>query len=141
MPSRTKSIDPLALKPKRTVPYPFVVEALSPLEPEIRRVFSGFGVYVGDKIVLMLRDRPQHREDNGLWLVFSETADLNDPFVRRTFPSLRTIKLLGGKIGHWRLIPADGPTFESEALRVCDLLLKHDIRLGRIPVSRQRKSS
>jgi hypothetical protein len=31
------------------------------------------------------------------------------------FPSLRRIELLAGKIGHWRLIPADSPNFESEA--------------------------
>ena len=47
--------------------------------------------------------------------------------------------LLGGKIGHWRLIPADSPTFESEALHACDLLRKHDVRFGRVPQSRQTR--
>jgi len=67
-------------------------------------MFSGFAVYVGEKIVLMLRDSLKQPEDNGVWLVFSETADLADPQIRRDFPSLRLINLLGGKIGHWRLI-------------------------------------
>ena len=100
-------------------------------------MFSGFAVYVRDKIVLMLRDREKHPEDNGLWLVFSETADLAGPEIRREFPSLRLIGLLGGKIGHWRLIPADSPSFESECLHACELLLKHDTRLGRVPQSRR----
>jgi hypothetical protein len=43
---------------------------------EVRPMFSGFAVYVGDKIVLMLRDSPKHPEDNGAWLVFSERANL-----------------------------------------------------------------
>jgi hypothetical protein len=104
-------------------------------------MFSGFAVYVGEKIVLMLRDSLKHPEDNGVWLVFSETANLADPSIRQDFPSLRLIGLLGGKIDHWRLIPADSPTFESEALQACELLLKHDARFGRIPQSRQARPS
>jgi hypothetical protein len=74
------------------------------------------------------------------WLVFSETANLADWTIYRDFPSLRLIGLLGGKIGHWRLIPADSPTFESEALHACELLLKCDARFGRIPQSRQTRA-
>jgi hypothetical protein len=102
-------------------------------------MFSGFAVYLGDKIVLMLRDSAKQPEDNGVWLVFSETANLAEPDIRRDFPSLRLIGLLCGKIAHWRLIPFDGPTFESEALRACQLLLKHDARFGRVPQSRQTR--
>jgi hypothetical protein len=102
-------------------------------------MFSGFAVYVGEKIVLMLRDSLKQPKDNGVWLVFSEAANLADPGVRQDFPSLRLIDLLGGKIAHWRLIPADNSTFESEALHACELLLKHDLRFGRIPQSRQAR--
>jgi len=103
-------------------------------------MFSGFAVYVGDKIVLMLRDSEKYPKDNGVWLVFSETGDPEDPGIGREFPSLRLIGLLGGKIAHWRLIPADSPSFESEALHACDLLLKHDVRFGRVPQSRQTRA-
>ena len=138
MPARRGITGPV--KPKRkSAPYPFILEALAPLEPEVRPMFSGFAVYVGEKIVLMLRDSPKHPEDNGVWLVFSETADLGAPGIRRDFPSLRLINLLRGKIAHWRLIPTDSSTFESEALHACELLLKHDVRFGRIPQSRQTR--
>ena len=127
-------------KPKRrSAPYPFIVEALAPLEPEVRPIFSGFAVYVGEKIVLMLRDSLKQPEDNGVWIVFAETANLAAPEIRKDFPSIRLIKLLGGKIAHWRLIPADSETFESEALHACELLLKQDVRFGRIPQSRQTR--
>ena len=125
-------------KPKRrSTPYSFILDALAPLEPEVRPIFSSFAVYVGDKIVLMLRDSPKHPEDNGVGRVLSETANLADPGIRRDFPLIRLIGLLGGKIGHWRLLPADSPSFESEALRACELLHKRDARFGRIPQSRQ----
>ncbi len=102
-------------------------------------MFSGFAVYVGDKIMLMLRDSLKSPHDNGVWLVFSESANPAGDATRRDFPSLRPIGLLGGKIGHWRLIPADSPTFESESLHACELLLKHDARFGRVPQSRQTR--
>ena len=138
MPARD-GITGLAKPKRRSAPYPFIIEALAPLEPEVRPMFSGFAVYVGEKIVLMLRESPKHPEDNGVWLVFSETAKIADPAILRDFPSLRLINLLGGKIAHWRLIPADSSSFESEALHACELLLKHDVRFGRIPQSRQTR--
>jgi len=138
MPAR-HGITGLAKPKRRSAPYPVILEALAPLEPEVRPMFSGFAVYVGEKIVLMLRDSPKQPEDNGVWLVFSETANLADPAFHQDFSSLRVINLLGGKIAHWRLIPADSSTFESEALHACDLLLKYDGRFDRIPRSRQTR--
>jgi hypothetical protein len=124
-------------KPKQKAPHGFVLEALMPLNPEVRRMFSGFSVYLGDRIVCMLRDHPKSPRDNGVWLVLSDTTNPSDPALRREFPSLRQIELLQNKIGHWLLIPSDSPSFEAEALHACDLLLRHDPRLGRIPKSRR----
>ncbi len=123
--------------PKRKPPHSFVLEALEPLNPEVRRVFSGFGVYVGDRLVLMLRDHAKSARDNGVWLVLSEGTDPDVQRLRREFPSIRSIELLGNKIGHWLVIPSDSPDFEKEALHACDLLLRRDARLGRVPQSRR----
>lgn len=100
-------------------------------------MFSGFAVYVGDLLVCMLRHHPKSARDNGVWLVLSDTTDPKNPELRRELPSIRSIELLGGKIRHWLLIPSDGPNFEMEALHACDLLLRRDSRLGRIPASRR----
>jgi hypothetical protein len=124
-------------KPKQKPPHPFVLDALMPLSPEVRRMFSGFAVYLGDRIVCMLRDSPKSPRDNGVWLVLSEGMSPKDPGLRREFPSLRTIELLGGQIGHWLVIPSDSPNFEMDALHACDLMLRHDARIGRIPKSRK----
>jgi hypothetical protein len=128
---------PRPAKPKQKPHHIFVLEALAPLHPEVRRMFSGFAVYLGDRIVCMLRDHEKSPRDNGVWLVLSEGINPADPDLRREFPSIRSIGLLGDKIRHWLLIPSDGPDFEIEALRACDLLLRHDPRLGRIPQSRR----
>jgi hypothetical protein len=99
-------------KLKQKPPHAFVLEALAPLNPEVRRMFSGFAVYLGDLIVCMLRDHEKSPSDNGIWLVLSDTVNPTDPELRREFPSLRPIGLIGNKIGHWMLIPSDGPTLK-----------------------------
>ena len=122
---------------RRTPPHAFVLEALEPMEPEVRRLFSGYGVYVGDRLVLMLRDSGKQPKDNGLWLVLSETVDPADAELRREFPSARPVGLLLGKITHWLNIPSDSPTFEEESMRACSRILQRDARFGRVPVSRR----
>src|ERR1700677_4650793 len=94
---------------KQKPPHAFVLDALAPLHPEVRRMFSGFAVYIGDRIVCMLRDHSKSPRDNGVWLVLSDGTSPTGPELRREFPSIRSIELLRKKIGHWLLIPSDGP--------------------------------
>ena len=124
-------------KSKSKPPHLFVLEALAPLNPEVRRMFSGFAVYAGNRLLLMLRDHVKYPQDNGLWLVLSEGVDPADASLRQDLPSIRSIHMLGNKIGHWLLIPSDNADFEMTALRACDLILRHDPRFGRIPQSRR----
>ena len=58
-----------------------------------------------------------------------------DPGICQDFPSLRPINLLGGKIAHWRLIPADSPTSSRKPFTLasfssnttCDLVASHSL--------------
>jgi hypothetical protein len=129
--------DAASSKPKPKLPHPFVLEALTPLSPDVHRMFSGFAVYVGDRLLMMLRDHTKSPQDNGIWLVLSEGIEPTDASLRRDLPSIRSIQMLGNKIGHWLLIPSDSPDFERVALHACDLILRHDPRLGRIPQRRR----
>lgn len=93
-------------------------------------MFAGFAVYVGDLLVLMLRDHVKNPKDNGIWLVLSEGIDPADASLRQDFPSIRAIQMLRGKIRHWLLIPSDGADFKKEALDVCSLIQRRDSRLA-----------
>jgi hypothetical protein len=124
-------------RPKAKPPYRFVVEALAPLQPEVRRIFSGYAVYVGNLLVFILREHGDAPQDNGVWLVLSEATEAGNPALRRELPSLRKIEMLGSKIRHWLVIPSDGVDFEAEALRACELVLRRDARVGRVPKSRR----
>lgn len=119
------------------IPHAFVLEALAPLHPEVQRMFSGFAIYSGDRLLMMLREHLKSPQDNGVWLVLSEGADPADKSLQQEFPSIRQIELLRSKIGHWLLIPSDDAAFEQLALHACDLILRHDPRLGRVPQSRR----
>jgi hypothetical protein len=134
---KNRMVMPRPARAKQKRPHEFVVEALAPLNPEVRRMFSGFAVYAGDLLVCMLREHTKSPGDNGMWVVLSDGTNPADPGLQREFPSIRSIDLLGNKIRHWLVIPSDSPGFEAEALHACDLLLRHDPRLGRIPESRR----
>src|ERR1700755_2975895 len=64
-------------------PHEFVLDALASLSPETKPMFGCLAVYVGDKIVLILRDKPTHAADNGVRI--ATTKDHHEA-LRRGFP-------------------------------------------------------
>ncbi len=128
---------PFVLKQRKPVPHQFVLDALAELEPYTRPMFGSLAIYVGDQIVLILRDRPIHPEDNGVWLA---TTREHHESLRRDFPSMRTITLLGEETTNWQVIPAHAPDFEQAALHACELVIAKDPRIGKAPNSRRAKS-
>src|ERR1019366_4414551 len=61
---------PRPSKPKPRLPHLFVLEALATLNPEVRRMFSEWAVYVGNRLIMMLRDHARNPQDNGVCLSF-----------------------------------------------------------------------
>jgi hypothetical protein len=47
--------------------------------------------------------------------------------------------VLGKAVTGWQLLPADAPDFESAALRACELVLRQDPRIGKIPKAKRGK--
>jgi len=123
-----------ALKRPKPVPHGFVLDALAALSPETRSMFGCLAVYVGDKIVLILRDKPEPAADNGVWLA---TTAKHHESLRRDFPNMRSIQVLGKKVTGWQVLPVDTPDFEEAALRACELIAARDPRIGKVPASRR----
>jgi hypothetical protein len=122
------------VKLRKSVPYEFVLEAVSQIPIETRSMFGCLAVYVGDKIVLMLRERPKQKEDNGVWLA---TTKEHHQSLQREFPHMRSIQMFGKEVTGWQVLPADAPDFESAALRACELILARDPRIGKVPKGRR----
>jgi hypothetical protein len=123
------------VKQRKAVPYAFVLDALADLPTETRTMFGCLAVYLGDKIVLILRDRRDPPADNGVWLA---TTEEHHESLAREFPSMRSIQLFGNKITGWQVLPADASDFEEAALHACELIVAPDPRIGKVPKSRQK---
>ena len=121
---------PIAARKRKPGPHPFVLDALAGLSPETRPLFGCLAVYVGDRIVLALRDKGGETADNGVWLA---TTKEHHASLRREFPNLRSIQLLKMKVTGWQVLPADAPDFEEAALHACELIVARDPRIGNVP--------
>src|SRR5215467_2374772 len=109
MAEKRRTIPPATDLPRvqaKTVPHEFVLDGLSSLAFSTRPMFGCLAIYVADKIVLILRDKPNHISDNGVWLA---TTKEHHASLRREFPNLRSIGLLGKKVTGWQVLPADAP--------------------------------
>ena len=129
----TKDDTFFAVKPRK-VPHQFVLDAIAPLSPTIRSMFGCLAVYVGQKIVLVLRDRRDGTADNGVWLA---TTGQHHESLRREFPNMRSIQVLGKATTGWQVLPADVPDFEEAALHACKLIVDGDPRIGKVPRARR----
>jgi hypothetical protein len=123
------------IKPRKAVPFSFVLDAVAPLSPWTRPMFGCLAIYVQDKIVLILRDKPSTPLDNGVWLA---TTEEHHQSLRLEFPNMRSIQVLsknglGKKVTGWQVLPVDAQDFEQSSLHACALVLARDPRIGKVP--------
>jgi hypothetical protein len=123
---------------RKTVPHEFVLDALAAIAPRTRSMFGCLAIYVGDKIVLLLRDRPTETADNGVWLA---TTHEHHESLHREFPNMRSIRLLGKEVTSWQVLPVDAPDFEESAICACELVIRRDPRIGKVPKGKPRSTS
>jgi hypothetical protein len=128
----------LPVRKNKPVPHAFVLDAIASLSPYTRPMFGCLAVYVKDKIVLILRDKPTSASDNGVWLA---TTREHHNSLRGEFPNMRSIQVLGKPVTGWQVLPADAPDFEAAALRACELVLVGDPRIGKVPGVRRASRS
>jgi len=135
---RNKAASPggnaFGLQRAKAIPHEFVLDAVSMLQPRTRWMFGCLAIYVGDKIVLFLRDKPGATADNGVWLA---TTEEHHQSLRGEFPNMRSIQVLANKVTGWQVLPADAPDFEETALRACELVAAGDARIGKTPGARR----
>jgi hypothetical protein len=124
--------------PNKATPFPFVLDALAQLHPFTRPMFGCLALYVGEKIVLILRDKPTYASDNGVWLA---TTVEHHESLRPEFPNMRSVALLGKRVTAWQVLPSDAPDFEEAALHACELVLARDPRIGKVPGSKSKPAA
>jgi hypothetical protein len=115
---------------KKTIPFEFVLENLGRLDIKVKAFFGCHSIYLDDKILLTLRNKKEHTDDNGVWIA---TEAEHHYSLQKLFPNMRSIKVFGGPSSNWQILPVDADDFEESVLLVCELILKHDPRIGKIP--------
>jgi hypothetical protein len=120
----------------KRIPYSFVIEELDSLEPVVQPMFGCFSVYIGDRIVLFLCEREKRPYQKGVWVATTPESYLS---LAQEFSSTRSVE--NPKIGKspWLMLPADAVDFEEQVLRACELIVRGDPRIGRVPKQRRKK--
>jgi len=121
---------------KFKIPFEFVLEELDRIQPRVKPMFGCYAIYVGEKLVLILRNRNDHPDDNGVWMAALHAYHAS---LKKEFPCMRSVQLLGSAESVWQNIPVDEDDFEELVLKACRLILKGDVRIGKIPKQKKKK--
>ena len=124
---------------RKNIPFEFVFDYLMPLEPLVKPMFGLWAIYLNEKIVLILRQRKDFPDTNGVWIA---TSLEHHKSLKSDMPSLRSISTYsdGIKETEWQVLPADADDFEISVRKVCDLIKHSDHLIGRIPKPRKNKA-
>jgi hypothetical protein len=127
------------MKKSGSIPFQFVLDELDFLKPRTNPMFGCYGVYVGEKIMLALRSRESHTDDNGVWIA---TKPEHHESLRKILPSMRSIQVLGGgSETNWQIVPEEADDFEESVMKICALIRKRDERIGNIPKAKKKKKN
>jgi hypothetical protein len=123
--------------------HEFVLDTISSAVAPDPFMFGCLAIYVEDKIFFIkiffiLRDKRDQTADTGVWLA---TTEEHHQSLRREFPNMRSIQVLGKKVTGWQVLPTDAEDFEDVALRACELVLARDPRIGKVPGQRARSAA
>jgi hypothetical protein len=124
---------------RKIIPFDFVLDYLIPLDITVKQIFGLWAIYVNEKIILILRQRKDYPDTNGVWIA---TNLEHHESLKLDLPSLHSISNYshGFMETEWQVIPVDADDFEVSVRKVCELIKHNDYRIGRIPIPRQTKA-
>ena len=125
------------LKVKKAPPFPFVLDAFEGVSIETKPMFGCLALYLDEKIVLILREKEDATDDNGVWIA---TTSEHHASLKKELPSMRSIGLFGPGQTGWQNLPAEDARFETDVERVIRLVLKRDPRVGKVPARKRKKN-
>ena len=130
---------------KKKIPFDFILDLLSPLslgrgaggEVAVKPMFGCHAIYANGKILLIVRKKEDHTDANGVWIA---TGKEHHESLKKIFPSMHSVYILSDGKGEtgWQMIHEDAGDFEESVSKVCELILKGDERIGKVPKSRKK---
>lgn len=87
-------------------------------------------IYLGKRIMLILRKRDNQPEWNGVWVA---TGKEHHESLKNNIPELGSFFFEGDeRHGNWLLLRDNAEDFEGAAIKVCDLIAHGDPRIGKL---------
>jgi hypothetical protein len=94
-------------------------------------MFGMHYIYLGKRIMLILRKSANQPELNGIWVA---TDKKHHESLKIDVPELGVFVLDGDeRHGNWLLLRDNAEDFEGAAIKVCELIAHGDARMGRVP--------
>ena len=68
-----------------------------------------------------------HPRDNGVWV---PTSVEHHESLRGVFQTYAGVLAFSEKAGNWQILPLDANDFEESVNKICELIIKNDLRIG-----------
>ena len=75
---------------RKNIPFDFLFDYLTPLDITVKPMFGMWAVYLNEKILLILRERQDYADTNGVWIA---TSQEHHNSLKKDLPSLRSISI------------------------------------------------
>lgn len=125
---------------KKKIPFDFILDYLHPLEVTIKPMFGCHAIYANGKILLIVRKKEDHEDANGVWIA---TGKEHHASLKKELPSMQSVYILsdGKNETGWQMIHEHADDFEESVTKICEMILRKDERIGKIPKGKKSKKS
>ncbi len=123
--------------PRKQIPYDFILEELAGLDLHTKPMFGCTAIYIGSKIMLILRKKEKMDLDTGIWVCIPDESVQE---IKLKFPMLKGVTFFENENSAWQCLGETEEDFEELCLKFCSLIKKGDPRIGRIPKAKKLKS-
>ncbi len=110
------------------VPYNFVLRYLYPVRPRIKKMLGCYGLYLDKKLLLLLRDRENQPEFNGIFV--ATQPEFFDNLQNELHVS-NMIFDIDGAPHTWIFLSEDLEDFDEKVKKACELIKVNDKRIGK----------
>lgn len=110
------------------LPYDFVLRALYPLRPKIKKMLGCYALMEDKRILMLLRERDNQPEFNG---VFIATSPAYHAALQAEIHQSRMHFDLDGMADSWIFISEDLEDFQQKVMKACEMIKQGDIRIGK----------